>query len=85
MAPEHPLEEVVRHLEAKAEEVAVVQRREDRLAVDLVVIHLFVSTYLEMEEGNQVIEQEGETRADLAEMMAAEAYAEKSNIYNVDQ
>ena len=56
MAPGRPLVEAVHHLEAKAEEVAVVQRREDRLAVDLVVIHLFVSTYLEMEEGNQVIE-----------------------------
>ena len=56
MAPERPLVEAVRHLEAEAEGVAVVQHREDRLAVDLVVIHLFVSTYLEMEEGNQVIE-----------------------------
>ena len=56
MVEDRLLVEAERHLEAGVEEVVVVRHREDRLVVDLVVIHLFVSTYLEMEEGNQVIE-----------------------------
>ena len=56
MVEDRLLVEAERHLEAGVEEVVVVRHREDHLVVDLVVIHLFVSTYLEMEEGNQVIE-----------------------------
>ena len=56
MVEDRLLVEAERHLEAGVEEVVVVRHREDRLVVDLVVTHLFVSTYLEMEEGNQVIE-----------------------------
>ena len=56
MEEDRPLVEAERHLEAEVEEVVVVRHREDRLVVDLVVIHSVVSAYLEMEEGNQVIE-----------------------------
>ena len=48
------LVEAIRHLEAKVEEVVEVRHPEDRPVVDLVA--MFVSTYLEMEEGNQAIE-----------------------------